>query len=526
MRNNIYLASSSCEHFLSSPIHTNTRKTMNGGHLTPQLILTTIFIYFSVLIGVSYLTSRNANNKDFFIAGKKSPWWLVAIGMVGASISGVTFISIPGAVGAGGVNQSFSYMQMVFGYLLGYFVIATVLLPLYYRMNLTSIYQYLGVRFGHYSNKTGSAYFLLSRVIGSAFRLYLVALVLDGFVLGVPPLNIPFWATVIITIFLIWVYTFKGGLKTIIYTDSLMTLLFLTAVTYTVISIGKILGQPAGGLVQLIQDSQYSQMFFFEGGWGDPNNFFKQFFAGALIAIVMTGLDQDMMQKNISCPNIRDAQKNMFSFCIILVFTNFVFLALGALLYIYAGATGIEIPERSDYLYPMIALQHLSPLLGVIFMIGLMAAAYSSADSALTALTTSFCVDFLNMEKNGRNEIKQQRTRRWVHFMFSVILIITILIFKALNNDAVINEVFKAAGYTYGPLLGLFTFGMLSKRQIIDKLVIPVCLLAPILTWFIVDWSLEYVGFDFGFLNLALNGLLTIIGLALISRPANEPQVV
>lgn len=494
-----------------------------NGHLTPQLILTTIFLYFAMLIGVSWLTSRKANNKDFFIAGKKSPWWLVAIGMVGASISGVTFISIPGAVGAGGVNQSFSYMQMVFGYLLGYFVIATVLLPLYYRMNLTSIYGYLGQRFGHYSNKTGAAYFLLSRVIGSAFRLYLVAIVLDGFVLGVPPLNVPFWATVIITIFLIWIYTYKGGLKTIIYTDSLMTILFLTAVTLTVLSIGNTLGEQAGGLVNLIKESEYSKMFFFEGGWGDPNNFFKQFFAGALIAIVMTGLDQDMMQKNISCPNIRDAQKNMFSFCIILVFTNLLFLSLGALLYIYANETGIEVPLRSDYLYPMIALEHLSPFLGIIFMIGLIAAAYSSADSALTALTTSFCVDFLDMEKNGKKEEEQQITRRWVHFGFSAILVLTILIFKALNNDAVINEVFKAAGYTYGPLLGLFTYGMLSKRQIVDKMVIPVCIAAPILTWLIVGWSLDYLGFDFGFLNLALNGLLTIIGLMMISRPASEP---
>ncbi len=494
-----------------------------NGNLTPQLILTTIFLYFAMLIGVSWLTSRKANNKDFFIAGKKSPWWLVAIGMVGASISGVTFISIPGAVGAGGVNQFFSYMQMVFGYLLGYFVIATVLLPMYYRMNLTSIYGYLGERFGHYSNKTGAAYFLLSRVIGSAFRLFLVALVFDGFVLGVPPLNVPFWATVIITIFLIWVYTFKGGLKTIIYTDSLMTILFLTAVTITVISIGNILGEPAGGLVNLIKESEYSKMFFFEGGWGDPNNFFKQFFAGALIAIVMTGLDQDMMQKNISCPNIRDAQKNMFTFCIILVFTNLLFLSLGALLYIYANETGMDIPARSDYLYPMIALEHLSPFLGIIFMIGLIAAAYSSADSALTALTTSFCVDFLDMEKNGKEEKVQQRKRRWVHFGFSVILILTILIFKAINNDAVINEVFKAAGYTYGPLLGLFTYGMLSKKQIIDKLVIPVCIAAPILTWLIVGWSLKYLGFDFGFLNLALNGLLTIIGLMLISTPKSEP---
>ncbi|TAK37714.1 MAG: sodium:solute symporter [Saprospiraceae bacterium] len=488
------------------------------GQLTPALILTTIALYFATLIGISWLTSRRANNADFFIAGRKSPWWLIAIGMVGASISGVTFISIPGAVGGAGANQAFSYMQMVFGYLLGYFVIATVLMPVYYRLNLTSIYSYLDQRFGHSSNKTGAAYFLLSRVIGSAFRLYLVAIVLDRFVLGVPPLNVPFWVTVFITIVLIWVYTFKGGLKTIIWTDALQALLFLAAVTMTIVSIGGELGKDLGGLIGMVQQSEYSKIFFFEGGWGDPNNFFKQFFAGALIAIVMTGLDQDMMQKNISCPNIRDAQKNMFTFCIVLVFTNLLFLTLGALLYLYAGQTGMELPARSDYLYPMIALEHLSPALGIIFMVGLIAAAYSSADSALTALTTSFCVDFLNFEKSDNPEAGQQRTRRWVHVGFSFVLMGTILIFKVLNNDAVINEVFKAAGYTYGPLLGLFTFGMLTKIQIKDSLVIPVCLAAPVLTWLIVDASLKYAGFDFGFLNLALNGLLTMAGLWLISK--------
>jgi Na+/proline symporter len=489
-----------------------------NGHLSPQLILTTIALYFATLIGISLITSRRADNKDFFIAGRKSPWWLVAIGMVGASMSGVTFISIPGAVGAGGVNQAFSYMQLVFGYLLGYFVIATVLMPLYYRLQLTSIYGYLDKRFGFYSNKTGAAFFLLSRVIGSAFRLYLVAIVLDRFVLGVPPLNVPFWATVFITILLIWVYTVKGGLKTIIYTDALQAILFLTAVTFTVVSIGREMNLDIGGLISTVRESEYSKLFFFDGGWGDPNNFFKQFFAGALIAIVMTGLDQDMMQKNISCPNIRDAQKNMFTFCIILVFTNLIFLTLGALLYLYVAHTGIPLPEKSDYLYPMIALEHLSPALGIIFMVGLIAAAYSSADSALTALTTSFCVDFLGFEKNEKPELAKQRTRRWVHVGFSFVLMFTILIFKALNNDAVINEVFKAAGYTYGPLLGLFTFGMLTKRPIKDKLVIPVCIAAPILTWLIVNWSLKYAGFDFGFLNLALNGVLTMAGLWAISK--------
>ncbi len=488
------------------------------GNLTPVAIIITILLYFLMLIGISYLTSKKADSKDFFIAGKKAPWWLVAVGMVGASMSGVTFISIPGAIGAGGLNKDFSYLQVVLGYMLGYLFIATVLMPLYYRLNLTSIYSYLGQRFGFYSNKTGAAFFLLSRVIGSSFRLFLVAMVLDQFVLGVPPFNVPFWVTVFVTIFLIWVYTFKGGLKTIIWTDAIQTLLFVTAVIATIYYIGEAIGQDPAGLLSLVRESDYSKVFFFEGGWGDPNNFFKQFFSGALITIVMTGLDQDMMQKNLACPNIRDAQKNMFSFSIILFLTNIVFLTLGALLYLYVAHTGMELPAKSDYLYPEIALHHLSPAVGLVFMIGLIAAAYSSADSALTALTTSFCVDFLNMESDEKTEDQKRRTRRWVHIGFSLVLMVTIMIFKALNNDAVINELFKAAGYTYGPLLGLFTFGMITNLKIRDKWVIFVCLAAPVLTWIAVDLSSKYLGFEFGFLNLALNGILTFIGLLLISE--------
>jgi Na+/proline symporter len=492
------------------------------GQLTPTLILSVIALYFLVLIAISFFTGKKADSSDFFIAGRKAPWLLVAIGMIGASMSGVTFISIPGAIGAGGLNKDLSYMQVVFGYMLGYLVVATVLMPLYYRMNLTSIYSYLGRRFGFYSNKTGAAYFLLSRVVGAAFRLFLVAMVLDKFVLGVPPLNVPFAVTVMVTILLILVYTFKGGIKTIIWTDTLQTVMFITAVITTIIFIGKSMGTDIGGLISMVKESDYSKVFFFEGGWGDPNNFFKQFFSGALITIVMTGLDQDMMQKNLACPNIRDAQKNMFTFSIILFVTNLVFLTLGALLYLYAAHVGMEIPAKSDYLYPAIALHHLPAAVGVVFMVGLIAAAYSSADSALTALTTSFCVDFLNFEKTEKTEPEKRRTRLWVHIGFSVVLMLTILIFKALNNDAVINELFKAAGYTYGPLLGMFTFGMLTRRQIKDKLVIPVCLAAPVLTWLIVDLSAKHLGFEFGFLNLALNGLLTIAGLAMISEKVEK----
>lgn len=484
--------------------------------LTPTLIIGIIIAYFFLLIGVSYFTGKNADNAKFFLAGRKSPWFIVAIGMIGASLSGVTFISIPGAVGGGGQNQAFSYMQMVFGYLLGYLVIATILLPLYYRLNLTSIYEYLEQRFGFFTYKTGAAYFLLSRVIGASFRLYLVAIVLQQFVLG--PLGIPFYLTVLTTILLIWVYTFRGGINTIIWTDTLQTVCMLTAVVLTILGIGQAMETNLGGLVSMISQSDYSKIFYFEGGWTDPNNFFKQFLSGALITIVMTGLDQDMMQKNLSCPNIRDAQKNMFTFSIILVFANLLFLSLGALLYIYASSIGLDIPERTDQLYPTIAIQHLSPAVGIIFILGLVAAAYSSADSALTSLTTSFCVDFLDLEKKKQEEEIQRRTRLKVHIGFSLLLLLVILLFNLLNNDAVINSLFKAAGYTYGPLLGLFTFGMLTNLQIRDRLVILVCVLAPAAT-FVIDYFSDILlnGFELSFLTIALNGLLTFLGLLAIS---------
>jgi len=333
------------------------------------------------------------------------------------------------------------------------------------------------------------------------------------------PFGIPFWATVVVTIVLIWIYTFRGGIKTIVWTDTLQTVCMLTAVVLTIFAIGNALEKDVGELLNLVKQSDFSQVFFFEGGWTDPNNFFKQFLAGALITIVMTGLDQDMMQKNLSCPNIRDAQKNMFTFSIVLVFANLLFLTLGALLYLYAFNFGLEIPERTDQLYPTIALQHLSPAIGIVFTLGLIAAAYSSADSALTALTTSFCVDFLDFEKSEKPEAEQKRTRLYVHIGFSVLLLIVIIAFNAINNDAVISKLFEVAGYTYGPLLGLFSFGMLTNRTVNDRLVIPVCIAAPILSILINTYSQELLlGFQFGFLIIALNGLLTFIGLWFISQ--------
>jgi Na+/proline symporter len=486
--------------------------------LSPETVIIALVGYFVLLLIISHFTSRNATSEDFFIAGRKSPWLLVAVGMIGASLSGVTFISIPGAVGMGGLNQSFSYMQVVFGYLVGYLVIGTILLPLYYRLKLTTIYTYLEQRLGWYSYQTGAAFFLLSRLIGASFRLFLVAIVLHEFAFG--PLGAPFFVTVLITLLLIYVYTFRGGIKTIVYTDVFQTLAMVSAVVITVLVISSEMGiQGIGGLAGVVRESSFSQVFFTDGGWEDPNNFFKQFFSGALIAIAMTGLDQDMMQKNLSCRNIGEAQKNMLTFSIILVFVNLLFLTLGALLYIYADHVQMEALPRPDLLFPTIAFQYLPPVGGLVFVLGLVAAAYSSADSALTALTTSFCVDFLGFEKSDKPEAEKRKVRFAVHNGFALVMLGIIIWFESMHNDAVINGLFKAAGYTYGPLLGLFSFGLLTRRQVRDKWVVWICILSPLLSFVADKFSVQWMGgLNLGFLILALNGMLTFSGLWLISQ--------
>ncbi len=471
-----------------------------------------------MLIGVSYFTSKGAGNQTFFNADRKSPWLLVAIGMIGASLSGVTFISIPGVVGKGGYNMNFSYMQMVLGYLVGYAVIALVLMPIYYKIGLTTIYTYLDDRFGKYSYLVGSLYFLLSRLVGSALRLFLVSIVFQK--IAMDHLGVPYFVTVLIAIALIWVYTFKGGIKTIVFTDTLQTFCMITAVLLTVVAIGKSLGATnIFDTFSLVKDSAYSQMFFFENGWNDPNNFFKQFISGALIATAMTGLDQDMMQKNLTCKNLGEAQKNIFTFSAILIFANILFLSLGALLYLYAASKGIQIPEKSDQLYALIALNHLNPFIAILFVLGLIAAAYSSADSALTALTTSFYIDILKYDKRDKSEREQKRTRMIVHIAFSFLSFVIILAVKALNNDAIINDLFIAAGYTYGPIMGLFAFGILTKYKIHDQWTIPICLMSPIITYFINSNSEAWFGgFSFGATILGLNAIITFIGLFLASK--------
>ncbi len=488
--------------------------------LTPQLLLSVVLGYFVLLILVSVVTSRQAGNAEFFIAGRKSPWFLVAFGMIGASLSGVTFISIPGVVGAGGANQAFSYMQIVLGYIIGYALIANVLMPIYYKMGLISIYGYLENRFGVASYKTGSAFFLLSRTIGASFRLFLVVIVMQRFVMQ--PLGIPFWCTGLGVILLIWVYTFKGGIKTIVYTDTFQTLCMLGVLIVTILVLSNNLDLSISDILPAISEKGLNHVFFFDKGWEDPNNFFKQVISGALITIVMTGLDQDMMQKNLSCRNIGDAQKNMFTFSAILILANVLFLMLGALLYLYAAQFSIDIPARTDQLFPTIAMHYLPPAIGVLFILGLTAAAYSSADSALTALTTAFCTDFLNFGKrdsaDAQTGLKKIRLR--VHMMFSFVIFCVILIFNSLNNEAVINQLFIAAGYTYGPLLGLFAFGIGTKRVLRDSLAPFVCIAAPLLSWVINNYNAVLLGgFELGFLILALNGLLTFGGLWLISKP-------
>ena len=474
--------------------------------MSPFLILFIIVAYFLVLISISFLTSKNANNEAFFLGNRKSPWYIVAFGMISASLSGVTFISVPGWV----VDSNFSYMQMVLGYLLGYAVIANVLMPMYYRLNLTSIYTYLGQRFGNYSYKTGASFFLLSRVIGASFRLFLVANVLQITVFNA--LNIPFWITVVITILLIWLYTFKGGIKTIIWTDSLQTIFMLLAVGVTIILISKQLNLDFKGLVETIIDNQHSKLFYFED-FKERNFFFKQFFAGAFIAIVMTGLDQDMMQKNLSCKNIHEAKKNMYWMSFSLVPVNLLFMSLGVLLVVFAQQNGILIPERTDDLFPLIATQgYVSPIVSIFFIIGLVAAAYSSADSALTALTTSFTVDILNPKNKTEEELKV--TRKKVHVGVSVALVIVILIFNAINNESVISAIFKVAGYTYGPLLGMYAFGMFTNLKTKDEYVPLIAIASPVICFVLNAFSTELLGgYQFGFELLILNGLITFIGM-------------
>jgi Na+/proline symporter len=502
--------------------------------LTPSLILTLIVVYFVVLISIALYTSRGSTNESFFVSNRKSPWWLIAIGMIGTSISGVTFISVPGWVEA----RSMSYMQMVFGFMVGYITIANVLLPMYYKLNLISIYTYLDRRFGNTAYKTGSFFFLLSRTLGSSIRLFLMAKVLHEFVIS-PLFGIDFWVTVLVTIGLIWSYTFKGGVKTIIWTDTLQTLFLIGSLVLTLILIGQTLSTTHGDIISTITNDARSKIFFFEGGWGDSKNFFKQFLGGASIALVMSGLDQDIMQKILTVKNLRGAKINMYSYSSMLVLINLLFLSLGILLFIYAQDNSIMIPSKgggplvnaldkaadTDLLFPTIALKYSPAIIGVLFILGITASSYAAADSALTSLTTAFCVDFLGFDKKDVNSEANSRLRHYVHIGFSALFFILILMFHAFATGQVIQLVYDTATITYGPLLGLFAFGFYTKRRIQDNKSLAVCILSALLTGAIYIYNIQMnnpiFGYKFGFELLILNGLFTFIGLWLISKPSD-----
>ena len=480
--------------------------------MSPILVLSIIIIYFAALIIISVITSKGATTDTFFTANRQSPWYLVAFGMIGSSLSGITFVSVPGNVGKVG----FSYFQVVLGYIVGYVVIMTILMPLYYRLNLVSIYTYLEKRFDNWAYKTGAFFFLLSRTMGSSLRLCLSATVLQLFLFDA--WNVPFYVTVAITIFLIWVYTFKGGIKTIVWTDAFQTIFLVSAVVISVYLISQRLGFSLSEMLSTVQDSDYSKIFFFDDY--KSNLFFpKQFFAGAFIAIAMTGLDQDLMQKNLTCKNLGEAQKNMFWLTVSIVIVNFLFLTLGALLYIYSTTKGIPIPGSTDELYPRLALNEFGLLAGVFFLLGIIASSYASADSALASLTTSFCIDFLDFKNKPETVKKKQKNR--VHFGFSMVFLIIILIAKELNQKSLIDTVLLVAAYTYGPLLGLFTFGLFTTRSVKGIIVPIVCVIPPLLCFYIGSHSAEWFsGYKIGSEMLILNGALTFAGLWVVSKKA------
>jgi Na+/proline symporter len=498
--------------------------------MTPSVILILFISYFAILFIISHLVSKDDGGNDaFFKANKNSKWYLVAFGMIGTALSGVTFISVPGEVGSPNGEQ-FKYFQFIIGNAIGFIIVAKLLLPLYYRMNLTSIYGYIEQRMGFYSYKTATSIFLISRTISSAFRLYLVVIVLQRFVFDY--YNIPFFVTVLISLLLIFSYTYKGGLKTIIITDTLQTFFLVASVFMTIYFICNSLNLNVSEAFNEVKNSNYSKIFFFDDFLTSKYHFVKQILGGIFVTLAMVGLDQDLMQKNLSCKNIGEAQKNMFSFTGIFVIINIFFLSVGALLYIYADKNNIAIPldlitnkPRTDLLFPEIALNHLSTIPAVIFLLGLIAATFATTDSALTALTTSFCVDFLGMDKAENNNTKKMiRTRHLIHFGFSGVIFLVILVFNSINDSSVVGTIFKVASYTYGPLLGLYIFGLfLKSKKVNDKLVPIICLLAPFLTYLINENSKTlFFGYVFDNELIILNTLITFVGLCFISKTTDK----
>ena len=478
-----------------------------------SLILTVVAIYFIVLLLIAWVTSRGANNSEFFIGHRSSRWYLVAYGMIGTSLSGVTFMSVPGGV----QTDHFHYLQIVIGYFIGYMAVAFVLLPLYYRLNLTSIYSYLEDRFGSTSYMTGAGFFLVSRTLGACARIYLVLNVLQVFILD--SWGVPFAATTAVILLMILLYTYQGGVKTIVWTDTLQTTFMILALIVTVWFISGTLGLSPGALMSSISDHGYSEVF--NTDWHSPAFFLKQILSGAFVTVAMTGLDQEMMQKNISCRSLADAQKNMLVFSITLVLVNVLFLILGGSLYLYLTANHIPLPAKPDAVFPTIAIQYLPPFVGLIFIIGLVSALFPSADGAMTALTSSFCIDILGLNKQNKSEEAKTRIRKTVHLTVVLVFLICILFFKWINTGSVISLILKIAGYTYGPLVALYVLGLYSKVKFKENLVPIVCICAPVITY-AIEYSVNShaalnpgaykMGFEIAFINVGI----TLIGLVLI----------
>lgn len=478
--------------------------------MSASSILILISLYFGILILISYFTGRKSNSNDaFFLGNRKSPWYIVAFGMIGTSISGVTFISVPGLVS----NTGFTYIQMVLGFFVGYLIVATVLLPLYYKLNLTSIYTYLQKRFGNRAYKTGAWFFLLSKTIGAAARLYVVAIILQTFVFS--KWDIPFEVGVFALIFLVWLYTFRSGIKTIIWTDALQTLFLILALILIIIGVYQKLQMPALDIVTQLSQTEWTRCFVFDD-WISKQNFFKQFLSGIFITIVMTGLDQDMMQKNLSCRNIGEAKKNMFSYGFMFIPINLLFLSLGALLLLLAQKQGINLPDKADKIIPFFANGYLGFSVSVFFFIGIVAAAFSSVDSALTSLTTSFSIDILNVKHE--HAAKAKRERMFVHMGISLIFALVIMaIYWIGNTDSILDTIYNIASYTYGPLLGLFAFGLFTKFKPNDRRIPIIAVAAPIFIGVLDFFSKTYLNYKFGYELLILNGALCFFGLWLVS---------
>ncbi|MFL9485366.1 sodium:solute symporter [Chitinophagaceae bacterium LWZ2-11] len=479
--------------------------------MTPLLLFSFVIAYFLLLLAVAWYTGRNSNNESFFIGNRNSNWMLVAFGMIGTSLSGVTFVSVPGAV----AKESFAYFQITIGYLIGYVVIAYVLLPLYYKLNLTSIYNYLSSRLGFASYKTGASFFILSRTLGATARLYLVVKILQDAILE--SFGVPFWLTTLIILVMILLYTYEGGVKTIVWTDTLQTTCMLAGLVICTVYILNNMHLSIGESLTAMNDKGYTKVFF-----TNPNDklfFVKQILAGAFITITMTGMDQEMMQKNISVKRLKDSQKNVLSLGLILVVVLSLFLFLGGLLYLYAGQ--LQVTATGDKLFPVLALSHMPEIVSVIFIIALISALFPSADGAITALTSSFCIDILGMQRREDwTDVQKKKIRQRVHLIFAAIFLVFVLVYKWINNPSMIGVILKVAAYTYGPLLGLFTFSIITKRSIKDKLAPIVCIISPIICFFLDKFQKELFGsFEIGLELLIINGLITFIGLWMISKP-------